>query len=29
MLGKGLPQYDFPKTPEVAKKFAQRGVIHS
>jgi arylsulfatase len=22
-------QYDFPKDPEVAKKFAQRGVIHS
>jgi len=22
-------QYDFPKNPEVAKKFAQRGVVHS
>ncbi|XZE18186.1 arylsulfatase [Pirellulaceae bacterium SH449] len=27
--GEYVEQYDFPKDPEVAKKFAQRGVIHS
>jgi len=27
--GEYVEQYDFPKNPEVAKRFAQRGVIHS
>ena len=27
--GEYVEQYDFPKDPEVAKRFAQRGVIHS
>jgi arylsulfatase len=27
--GEYVEQYDFPKDPEVAKQFAQRGVIHS
>lgn len=27
--GEYVEQYDFPKDPEVAKRFAQRGVVHS